>query len=72
MREKNLMVQREAFTTTAEHAFLQRKRLLEYKSGEIRISMFCYDTAPVIKFIQVLSKSSVPISIINCSTRECG
>ncbi len=64
LREKNLMVQREAFTTTAEHAFLQRKRLLEYKSGEIRISMFCYDTAPVIKFIQVLSKSSVPIMLI--------
>ncbi|MBA3755141.1 MAG: elongation factor P maturation arginine rhamnosyltransferase EarP [Nitrosomonas sp.] len=64
LREKNLMVQRDAFNIAAKHAFLLCKRLPERKSGEIRISLFCYDTAPVKKLIQVLSESSVPVLLI--------
>lgn len=64
LREKDLMVQREAFNTTAEYAFLQRNHLLERKSGEIRISLFCYDTAPVKKLIHILSESSEPVLLI--------
>jgi uncharacterized repeat protein (TIGR03837 family) len=64
LREKDLMVQREAFNTTEEYAFLQRNHLLERKSGEIRISLFCYDTAPVKKLIHILSESSEPVLLI--------
>ncbi len=64
LREKSLIAQRSAFSTIVERAFLQRKGLLERKPGEIRISLFCYDTAPVTKFIRVLSKSSKPILLI--------
>ena len=64
LREKNVMTQREAFNTATEQVFLQRKGLPEHQSGEIRISLFCYDTAPVKKLIQVLSESSIPVLLI--------
>ncbi|MBK6958575.1 MAG: elongation factor P maturation arginine rhamnosyltransferase EarP [Nitrosomonas sp.] len=64
LREKNLIAQRSAFSTTAECAFLQRKGLLARKPGEIRISLFCYDTAPVTKLIRILSESSKPALLI--------
>ncbi len=64
LREKNLIARRSTFSTTAERAFLQRKGLLKRKPGEIRISLFCYDTAPVTKLIQVLSESSKPVLLI--------
>ncbi|MEQ1815316.1 MAG: elongation factor P maturation arginine rhamnosyltransferase EarP [Nitrosomonas sp.] len=62
--EKNLIALRSAFSPTAERAFLQRKGLLKRKPGEIRISLFCYDTAPVTKLIRVLSESSKRILLI--------
>ena len=64
LREKNLIAQRSAFSTTAERAFLQRKGLVARKPGEIRISLFCYETAPVTKFIRILSESSKPVLLI--------
>lgn len=64
LREKDLMAQRDALDTAAEYAFLQRNDLPERKADEIRISLFCYDTAPVKKLIQILSKSSVPVLLI--------
>jgi uncharacterized repeat protein (TIGR03837 family) len=64
LREKDLMAQKEAFNTTAEYSFLQRNHLLERKSGEIRISLFCYETAPVTKLIRILSESSKPVLLI--------
>lgn len=64
LREKNLIAQRSAFSTTAERAFLQRKGLLARKTGEIRISLFCYETAPVTKLIRILSESSKPVLLI--------
>ena len=64
LREKNLIAQRSAFSSTEERAFLQRKGLIKRKPGEIRISLFCYDTAPVTKLIRVLSESSKPVLLI--------
>lgn len=64
LREKGLVVQRNAFDAAAEQAFLQRKKLPARKSGEIRISLFCYADAPVEKLIQVLTLSSIPILLI--------
>lgn len=64
LREKNLIMQREAFNTAAERAFLHSKGLLARKSNEIRISLFCYDTAPVEKLIQILGTSSIPVLLI--------
>ncbi len=64
LREKNLIAQRSVSSSTAERAFLQRKGLQARKPGEIRISLFCYDTAPVTKLIRVLSESSKPVLLI--------
>ncbi len=64
LHEKDLMAQRDAFNVVAEREFLQRKSLLERKSDEVRVLLFCYDIAPVEKLIQVLSESSVPILLI--------
>ena len=64
LREKNLIALRGAFSPTAERAFLQRKGLWARKPDEIRISLFCYDTAPVTKLIRVLSESPKPASLI--------
>lgn len=64
LREKDLMVQRSVFNIAAEHAFLQRKGLPERKSAEMRISLFCYDSAPVEKLIPIWSESSVPVLLI--------
>ena len=64
VRENNLMAQRDVFNTITEHAFLLRKGLPERQSGEIRISLFCYETAPVKKLVQLLAGSSVLILLI--------
>jgi uncharacterized repeat protein (TIGR03837 family) len=64
LREKNLMAQREAFNIAAEQEFLCGKNLSERKSAEIRISLFCYDTAPINQLIQTLSESLVPVLLI--------
>lgn len=64
LREKDLIAQRDNFDTEAEHAFLRRKGLPERKSGEIRISLFCYDSAPVKELIKVWAESSTPVVLI--------
>ena len=62
--ERNLITQRENFNAIAEHDFLQRKGLRERKSDEMRISLFCYDTAPVENLLKVLSEFLVPTLLI--------
>ena len=64
LREQDLIAQRNAFDTATEHAFLQRKGLLERKAGEIRISLFCYDAASVKELIHIFSEFSEPILLI--------
>lgn len=64
LRERNLITQRENFNAVAEREFLQRKNLLERESDELRISLFCYDTAPVENLLKVLSESLVPTLLI--------
>ncbi len=64
LREKDLMAERNAFDAQAERAFLRRHHLPERKPGEIRILLFCYDTAPIQKLIQVLSESPVPVLLL--------
>ncbi|QOJ24988.1 MAG: elongation factor P maturation arginine rhamnosyltransferase EarP [Gammaproteobacteria bacterium] len=64
LREKHLMAQREAFDAAAEQVFLQRKGILGRRSDEIRMSLFCYDTAPLEKLVQILSESSAPVLLI--------
>lgn len=64
LRERDLIARRNAFNTTIEYAFFKHKGLRNRKAGEIRISLFCYDTAPVKELIYILLESSVPILII--------
>lgn len=64
LRERDLITQRENFNAAVEHEFLRRKGLLERKSDELRMSLFCYDTAPIEKLLQVLSESLMPTLLI--------
>lgn len=64
LRENGLMAQRAAFTSATEHAFLHRNNLPERSVSELRISLFCYDCAPVDALIAVLSASSAPVLLI--------
>ncbi len=61
LREQDLIAQRDAFDMEAKCAFWQRQGLPERKPDEIRISLFCYDTAPIRTLIQVLAESPVPV-----------
>ncbi|PSJ16220.1 elongation factor P maturation arginine rhamnosyltransferase EarP [Nitrosomonas supralitoralis] len=64
LREKDFLLRQKAYDQAAERQFLHRKGLSERKNSEIRISLFCYQSAPVENFIQVLSASTVPVLLI--------
>lgn len=64
LREKHLMAQREAFDVAAEQAFLQQHKILERRAHQVRILLFCYDTAPVEGLVHILSESLVPVLLI--------
>ena len=64
LREKHLMAQRGAFDAAAEQAFLQRRKILERRPHQLRISLFCYDTAPIEQLMHILSESPVPVLLI--------
>ncbi|MBS0497994.1 MAG: elongation factor P maturation arginine rhamnosyltransferase EarP [Proteobacteria bacterium] len=64
LREKHLMAQREAFDVAAEQAFLRQHKILACRAHQVRISLFCYDTAPVEGLVHILSESPVPVLLI--------
>lgn len=64
LREKHLIEHREAFDAAAEQAFLQRHKIFERRTGQVRISLFCYDNAPIEALIHLLSESPVPVLLI--------
>ncbi|QOJ19685.1 MAG: elongation factor P maturation arginine rhamnosyltransferase EarP [Gammaproteobacteria bacterium] len=64
LREKHLMAQREAFDVAAEQAFLQQHKILERRAHQVRILLFCYDTAPIEGLVHILSESPVPVLLI--------
>lgn len=64
LREKHLMAQREAFDAAAEQAFLHRHALLARRPHQLRVSLFCYGSAPVEGLIHLLSESAVPVLLI--------
>lgn len=64
LREKNLLAQREVFNVAAEQAFLHQKGLCERRFDEIRIALFCYNTAPVESLVRLLSESLNPVLLI--------
>ncbi|MBS0485283.1 MAG: elongation factor P maturation arginine rhamnosyltransferase EarP, partial [Proteobacteria bacterium] len=55
LREKHLMAQREAFNAAAKQAFLHRHALLARRPHQLRVSLFCYGSAPVERLIHLLS-----------------
>ena len=85
LREKNLMAQRLAFTNADEQAFWRDKNLPQRNAGELRISLFGYDNAPVDNLIAALSISTAPVflivpmgklakrilSLFGCATSQC-
>ena len=64
LREKNLLTQREVFDGVAKRLFLDQKGLCECRADEIRIALFCYDSAPIENLIGLLSESLNPVLLI--------
>lgn len=64
LREKDLFEQRKAFDLGAEQDFLRSQGILERKPDQTRISLFCYELAPIESLIEVLSNSLHPVLLI--------
>ncbi len=63
LRERHLISHRRSFDAESEHEFLRRHGFPVRTSAEIRVSLFCYETAPVERLVQILRESTVPVSL---------
>lgn len=61
LREHTLITQRNAFDAESEHEFLQHHDFPQRNAAELRVSLFCYETAPVEKLIHIIGESSLPV-----------
>jgi len=64
LREKGLQEQRQVFDQSAEQIFFRHQGILERKPDQIRISLFCYESAPIESLIKVLSHLLYPVLLI--------
>ena len=62
--ERDLLQTRIAFDDVAQSEFWQRLGMPERKSGELRISLFCYGLTPLRGLLEEWAASTVPISVI--------
>ncbi len=69
LREKDLQGKRLAFDQRVELDFLRHQGIFERKPNQIRISLFCYESAPIESLIEVLSHSAYPVLLIVPSGR---
>ena len=61
LREHHLISQRNAFDAESEHTFLQHHHFPIKESAELWVSLFCYETAPIERLVQILCESSLPV-----------
>lgn len=64
LREKDLLEQRQAFDKNAEWQFWQSIGLPERSAGEYRVSLFCYEHAPLAELIDIWIQSPVSVVLI--------
>ena len=62
--EKNLLPARVAFNNTSQDKFWQELGLQSRREGELCISLFCYDDAPIEELLSAWVISDVPIRVL--------
>ena len=62
--EKNLLPARVAFNNTSQDIFWQELGLQSRREGELCISLFCYDDAPIEELLSAWVISDVPIRVL--------
>ncbi len=64
LREQGLLPARSAFDNVAQSEFWQRLGVPARRAGELRISLFCYGSAPLRDLFAAWAASAVPISVL--------
>lgn len=62
--EKNLLSARSAFNNVLQEMFWQETGIQSRKTGELRISLFCYNDAPIQDLFSAWVVSEVPICVL--------
>ncbi len=62
--EKHLLSSRGAFSDAAQVAFWQRQGMQPRRTGELHISLFCYDGAPIHELLSAWVISDVPVCVL--------
>lgn len=62
--EKNLLSARSAFNNVSQENFWQETGIQSRKTGELRISLFCYNDAPIQDLFSAWAVSEVPICVL--------
>ena len=62
--EKNLLPARDAFNNTSQDIFWQELGLQSRRKGELCISLFCYDDAPIEDLLSAWVISDVPMRVL--------
>lgn len=64
LREQGLLSARSAFDNVAQPEFWQRLGVPARRAGELRISLFCYGSAPLRDLFAAWAASTVPVSVL--------
>ena len=64
LREQGLLPTRSAFDNIAQLEFWQRLGVPARRAGELRISLFCYGSAPLRDLFAAWAASTVPVSVL--------
>ena len=64
LREQGLLPARSAFDNVAQSEFWQRLGVPPRRAGELRISLFCYGSAPLRDLFAAWAASTVPVSVL--------
>lgn len=62
--EKHLLPARSAFNNAAQTAFWRLHGIQPCRMGELRISLFCYDNAPVHELLSAWVVSDIPVYVL--------
>lgn len=64
IQEKDLLSTRSVFNEESEIAFWKQLGIDPRKKGELRVSLFCYDSAPIHDLLSAWVKSDVPVCLL--------
>jgi len=64
LREKDLLTMRDAFNKQVARDFCHRYSIPERQPDEFRISLFCYDSAPLGMFVNQWMNSEIPVFLL--------